>query len=258
MTISSRRLIVLLLALLVFGCAQQTRFISDKGVEADWERAKDLFARERYYRAQQLLRDITLNYSGSSIIDSAYFYLGLAGFEQADYIVAADDFRRLAQQFPSSPLAAGAAYYESRCQFELTPDYRLDQTYTEQALSGFQRFLEEYSQNEYTDSAYVYLSKCREKLARKQFAGLKLYLKLQEFASVVIYSDAILADYYDTSFADEAAYDKIRALMKLNENVRAQAAIADYNRRFPQGRFRQAVGNLSRQIELDAEQAKAP
>ncbi|MCB9366957.1 MAG: outer membrane protein assembly factor BamD [Calditrichaeota bacterium] len=250
--------VTLLLGVLFLGCASKTRFVSDQGVEADWARAKSLFERERFYRAQQLLRDITLNYSGSAIIDSAYFYLGLAGYEQEDYVIAADDFRRLVQQFPSSPLAAGAAYYESLCQFEQTPDYRLDQSFTEQAFNGFQRFLEEYPQNAYTDSAYVYLAKCREKLARKEFAALKLYLKLEEYASVVIYSDAILADYYDTSYADEAAFDKIRALHKLEELERTRMAIADYYRRFPSGKYSGAVRSIERQVGASESQALTP
>ncbi len=258
MTRIFRYILIALLGLLLFGCTSQTRFLSDEGVIADWERAKDLFARERYFRAQQLLRDITLNYSGSAIIDSAYFYLARAGFEQGDYIVAADDFRRLVQQFPSSNLASGAAYYESRCYFELAPDFRLDQAYTEQAFGGFQRFLEDYPQSEYADSGYAYISKCRDKLAHKSFAALKLYFKLEEYAATVIYADALLTDYYDTSWADEAAFDKIRALIKLEETERAQSAVTDYQRRFPQGKFRGKVEELLRQLAANGEQPVAP
>lgn len=255
---TKRYILIALLGLVLLGCSSQTRFLSEEGVIADWERAKDLFARERYFRAQQLLRDITLNYSGSEIIDSAYFYLARAGFEQRDYIVAADDFRRLVQQFPSSKLASGAAYYESRCYYELAPDFRLDQAYTEQAFSGFQRFLEDYPQSEYADSGYVYISKCRDKLAQKSFAALKLYLKLEEYASTVIYADALLTDYYDTPWAEEAAYDKIRALIKLDETERALAAVTDYQRRFPEGRFRGKVDELLRLLDASGEQAVAP
>ncbi|MBK6765827.1 MAG: outer membrane protein assembly factor BamD [bacterium] len=254
----SKYILILLLGLLLWGCSSQTRFVSEAGVDTDWARAKDLFARERYFRAQQLLRDITLNYSGSTIIDSAYFYLARAGFEQDDYLVAADDFKRLVQQFPSSKLADGATYYESRCYFELAPDFRLDQSYTDQALGGFQRFLEDYPQSEYADSAYAYIDKCRDKLAHKSFAALKLYFKLEEFASCVIYADALLTDYYDTSWADEAAYDKIRALVKLDEPGRAQAAITDYQRRFPQGRYRGKVDDLARTFASGQVQSPAP
>ncbi len=243
---------------MLFGCASQTRFISDDGAEADWLRAKKLYERERHYRASQLLRDITLNYSGSAFIDSAHYYLGRAGFEKHDYFVAADDFRRLVQQFPSSILAGNAAYYEARCYFELGPDFRLDQSYTEQAFDGFQRFLEDFPQNEFADSAYVYMSKCRDKLARKTFMALKLYMKVQEYASAVIYADAMLSDYYDTSYADESAFDKVRALIKLKETEKALAAITDYKRRFPSGKFSGRVNEISRNLPKSEEQAANP
>ncbi len=255
---NSKYIFAFSIALLVFGCAQQTRFVTDNGADSDWSRAKNLFERQRYYRAAQLLRDITLNYSGSAFIDSAYLYLGRAGFEQGDYFVASDDFKRLVQQFPSSPMAGAAAFYESRCNYELAPDFRLDQTYTETAFTGFQRFLEDYPQNEYADSAYAYITKCREKLAHKGFAAMKLYLKIEEYASVVIYADALLSDYYDTSWADEAAYDKVRALVKLDENEKAVAAIADYKRRFPTGKFSDRIETISRTLNAQQEQAAKP
>jgi outer membrane protein assembly factor BamD len=249
--------LVSLVALLV-GCTSQTRFISDDGAEADWNRAKSLFERERYYRASQLLRDITLNYSGSAFVDSAYYYLALSGFEQEDYFVASDDFRRLVQQFPSSELAGNAAYYEARCNYEMAPDYRLDQTFTEQAFDQFQRYLEDYPQNVLADSAYKYMSLCRDKLAKKQFMAMKLYLKLEEYASAVIYSDALLSDYYDTKYADEAAFDKVRSLVKLKENEKAVAAIADYKRRFPSGKFLQRVEMLESTVKVTEAQAVTP
>lgn len=240
------------------GCSSQTQFVTEDGAETDWKRAKNLFERERYFRASQLLRDITLNYSGSAFIDSAYFFLGKSGFEQADYFVAADDFKRLVQQFPSSHLAGAAAYYESRCYYELAPDFRLDQTTTEQAFDGFQRFLEDYPQSEFADSAYSYMAKCRDKLAHKVFAAMKLYLKVEEYASAVIYADALLTDYYDTSWADEAAYEKIRALVKLDEFEKAGAAVTDYKRRFPSGKFMSKVDEQERTLMMRTEQAATP
>lgn len=245
-------------AALLIGCASQSRFISDAGAESDWNRAKNLFERERYYRASQLLRDITLNYSGSAFIDSAYYYLALSGYERQDYFVASDDFRRLVQQFPSSVLAGNAAYFEARCNYEMAPDFRLDQTFTEQAFDQFQRYLEDFPQNTYADSAYKYMAKCRDKLAQKRFMALKLYLKLEEYASAVIYSEAILADYYDTKYADEAAFDKVRSLVKLKENEKAVAAIIDYRRRFPSGKFLQRVQTLENGLQITEQQAVTP
>lgn len=255
---TSRYLVQIMALLLFVGCASQTQFVTQDGADADWQRAKKLYERERFYRASQLLRDITLNYSGSAFIDSAYYLLGRAGFEQADYIVAADDFRRLVQQFPSSQLAGSAAYYESRCYYELAPDYRLDQTTTEQAFDGFQRFLEDYPQSEFADSAYAYMAKCRDKLAHKVFAALKLYLKVEEYAAAVIYADAVLSDYYDTRWADEAAYEKVRSLVKLDEIEKAIAAAKDYKRRFPAGKFLGKVEELEKTLDVGTEQAATP
>ncbi|MBI5059698.1 outer membrane protein assembly factor BamD [candidate division KSB1 bacterium] len=206
-----------------------------------WSRAMDLFRRERYYRAQQILRDITLNYSGSAFIDSAQFYLARTSFEQDDYIIAADEFHRLITQYPFSKLVGDAAYWEGRCYYEQAPSYALDQEYTTKAFDTFQRFLEDNAGHALTDSAYRYITFCREQLAHKEFAAAELYFRLQEYASAALYADIVLSDYYDTSWAESAQYLKARCFASLKDWPRARDESKAYLDRYPTGGRREAA-----------------
>jgi outer membrane protein assembly factor BamD len=243
-------LVISLLTLALAGCGKRARETTLNGVDVDWARAKSLYERERYAGAQRALRDITLNYSGSAIIDSAYFLLGRASFETGDYLVAADDFNRLLTQFPSSPLAGDAAYYQARCYFELSPHYALDQQYTLEAFDDFQRYLEDYPDHALTDSAYHYIAICREKLALKVYRAGELYYTLGEYASSVLYADVILSNYYDTRFAERAQFLKARSYMKLKDWKRARTEFEAYMQRFPDGqnvpRARQLMATAER------------
>ena len=233
-----RRVGVLLLATLLalsIGCGKRARDRELPGAEESWQRAQHLFERERYYQAQQLLRDFVLNYPGSIMIDSAQFYLGRATFELEDYLVAAEEFKRVVTNYPFSKLAGDAAYWEARSYFVQAPGYQLDQTQTTQALEAFQRFLEEYPAHSLQASAYDLIAQARDKLGHKEYAAARLYFDLGEYASVVLYADAILANYYDTQWAAPAQFLKARSFDALRDVARARQSYQAYLDKYPQG-----------------------
>ena len=242
--LTSVALLALILLLLIGGCAKRGYRISEDGVNVDWKRAMDLFERERYYRAQQLFRDITLNYSGSAIIDSAYFYLGRCSYELNDYLVAADEFNRVVTRFPSSTLAGDASFYEALSYFELSPHYSLDQQFMTKSFNAFQRYLEDYSGHVLSDSAYFYMSEARERLALKEFRAAELYYQIGEYASAILYAKILLADYYDTTLAERAQFLIGRSYYRLKDWPKAVEEFDNYLRRFPDGTWH------SRALEL--------
>lgn len=208
------------------------------GVDDAWRRAKTLFEKERYTKAQQVLRDIILNYSGSAIIDSAEFYLARTMFEiGTDYLSAADEFHKLQEQYPSSPLGGASQYWEARSYYEQSPSYQLDQTFTNKALQGFQRYLEEHPREALTDSGYYYLGRCRDKLAHKEYAAANLYFDLGEFASAISYADVVLANYYDTDWAGPAQFTKGRSYFELADWTRSKKELQIYLDKYPAGKF---------------------
>ena len=237
--------------LIAIGCGKRT-FTPGGSLVESWERAKEYMQRERYFRAQQLLKDFVLNYSGSAIVDSAQFFLGLATFQLSDYLVAAEEFRRVADQYPYSELCGDAVYFEARSYLEQSPSFALDQTLTDKALRGFQRFLEDYSGHALTDSGYHYLSLCREKLARKDYAAAKLYYDLGEYASALLYCDVVLENYYDTSQAAAAQFLKGRSYVAIKDWERARRELTLYIERYPGGKFivraRQLQSEIDRRI----------
>jgi outer membrane protein assembly factor BamD len=234
------RFLPLLLAaaviILVAGCMKE-KPQAPSGPEDEWQRAKSLFDRKRFRAAQLVLRDITLNYSGSSIIDSAAFYLARCSFELDDYVTASDEFHKLVEQYPFSKLGGDASYFESRCYWEQSPNYQLDQEYTTKALAGFQKFLEEHPQHALSDSAYHYISMCREKLARKEYSAASLYHDLGEYASAILYADVVLSNYYDTSLAGPAQFVKGRSFYDLKDWERAHKELQTYLDKYPNGKF---------------------
>jgi outer membrane protein assembly factor BamD len=191
-----------------------------------------------------------LNYSGSTVIDSAQFFLGRTSFELEDYATATEEFKRVVSNYPFSKLVGDAAYYEARCYYEQAPGYQLDQTRTSEALDAFQRFLEEYPGHALKDTAYMYIGQCRDKLSHKEYAAAQLYHTLNEYASAVLYCDDILSNYYDTQWADPSQFLKARCFDALKDYTRARQEYQTYLDKYPQGNHadsaRRALRGLSR------------
>ncbi len=228
------------------------------GAEEAWQKALNYFHHERYFRAQQLLKDFVLNYSGSAQIDSAQFYLGLTTFELDDYLAAAEEFKRVETNYPFSKLVGDAAYYEALCYYTLAPHYQLDQTYMTQALDAFQRFLEEHAGHALQDSAYAYISRCRDQLGHKEFAATKLYFDLGEYASVVLYADYVLSNYYDTRWAPPAQFLKARSFEKLKDYGRARQEFQTYLDKYPNGPAAAAVRRALNRLPQSAQAQNSP
>jgi outer membrane protein assembly factor BamD len=234
-TLISATLLAAMILLLAGGCAKRAHRMSQDGVTVDWAHAMELFEHERYYRAQQLFQDIALNYSGSAVIDSAYFYLGRCSYELNDYLVAADEFHRVITRFPSSTLAGDASFYEALSYFQLAPCYALDQQFMTKSFETFQRFLEDYSGHALSDSAYAYMAEARERLALKAYRAAELYYQLGEYASAILYAKAVLADYYDTSQAEQAQFLIGKSYQRLKDWKRTYEEYENYLSRFPDG-----------------------
>ena len=79
-----------------------------------------------------------------------------------------------------------------------------DQEKTKQALEQLQMFIEDFPQSGFIKDAEESIKELRYKLAKKEYEVARLYLKLEEYESAIIYFRSVLNNYYDTEFSDEA------------------------------------------------------
>lgn len=137
--------IVPLIASIAFlgGCGR-VRVAEDTPAEELWQLSKDYFEREKYLDASELLTTFTLNYSGSTLIDSAQFLLAECHFAMKEYILAEAEYSRLVKNFPQSSLVDDAWLKIILSFFYLSPRYDLDQRNTERTVTATQDFLDEY------------------------------------------------------------------------------------------------------------------
>jgi outer membrane protein assembly factor BamD len=225
-------LIVVSISLIWLGC-------SGRSPEPSWtaeeyyEYAKDLYDDENYFESANEFTIIILRYAGSSVADSAQYYLGMSHYNLDEFIISAAEFSKLINNMPQSPLVPDAQYMLGMSYYEMSPRAALDQEYTRKALRAFQMYLEDHPRHYRREEVEIKLLELREKLAEKEFLNADLYRKMYRLRSSLIYYDIVLERYYDTTWADDALVGKALVYIELEEWENAREQLLTFKDKYP-------------------------
>lgn len=239
--------LIILMTLIGLGC-------SGRGPEPTWgaeeyfDYAKDLYNNEDYYEATNEFTIIILRYAGSSVADSAQFYLGMSHYQLEEYIISASEFAKLINNMPQSPLVPEAQYMLGMSYYEMSPRAALDQEYTNKALGAFQTFIEDFPRNKRREDVDKKLMELRNKLAQKEFLNADLYRKMFQLQSSLIYYDIVLERYYDTSWADDALLGKALVYIEMEDWEKARDNLLIFKDKFPNSDFSSTVDKSLQEV----------
>lgn len=247
-------IVVMSLSIMSCGSRNRTDFMS---AEESFRKAMELFERGKYLDASDSFTVITLNYSGSSVIDSAQYYLGECHYLMKEYIIAAAEFDRLVNQFPSSDLVDDAKYKIGMSYFKLSPHYGLDQDYSQKCVDEFQEFTEYYQDSELIPEVLEKISEVRNKIAKKMYKSGELYFKMQDYESAIIYFDLVLENYYDTEYAVESLFKKGETYLKMKKRTEADVVFNRLEEKYPDALVTQKIERLLEKADIKARKQKA-
>lgn len=192
---------------------------------------------------------ILLQYSGSSIIDDAQFYIGKTRFQRAEYIIAAYEFSKLIKNMPASSFVPDAQLMLAECYFELSPNYNLDQAYTKKAIQEFQAFIDFFPLNEKVHDAEEKINLLNLKLAKKDFLIANIYAKMDYYTASMKYYDYVVETYHDTEYASKALYKKIMLLLERERDDEALLDMKKFILLFPDVEEAQEIREIKDSLE---------
>ncbi len=231
----------------LIGCNKATQQ-QIQSVDFRFHRGQKYFEKGKYYKAIDDFNFVVLNSPGSEFADDAQLYIGDSNYNLEQYVVAASEYQRLMRRYPESPLVEQAQYKLGLCFVQLSPMYKLDQDYTEQAIKTMQDFLEEFPKSEYKKKITGLIDKLRGKLAHKRYSNAHLYYVLRQYDSAIIYLDELLNQYYDTPWANPGRLLRAKSLVKLGRNAEAQTQLEDLLKRNPKSAIRAEAKQLLQDI----------
>lgn len=215
------------LCLLFSSCAQEfNQVYKSQDYNYKYEYAKECFARGKYTRATTLLQDLIIQMKGHKAEQESLYMLAMSEYCDMDYTTASEAFKKYVKSYPRGTYAEQATYYIGQSLYMSTPEPRLDQSQTVNAISAFQDYLDIYPDGSLRQDAQQKLIDLQEKLVTKELYSAQLYYNLgtyfgnctsggNNYEACIVTSQNALKDYPYSNKREEFASLIMRSKFEL-------------------------------------------
>jgi outer membrane assembly lipoprotein YfiO len=163
----------------------------------------------------------------------ARFLLAECHFDAGEFLEAARQFRRVANEAPTHPLAQTALLRAGDSQAELWTRPELDPTYGQAAKVTYQEVAARYPRTTVSARASAKLAALAEKFAEKEFKNGNYYFRLGANTSALLYYRSVVSEYGATSFAPLALVKMVEAYNKLGYEDERDETCSNLRRFYP-------------------------
>jgi outer membrane protein assembly factor BamD len=186
------------------GCAGHQATLYQLNADQLLERGLAAYDAHKWSKAIEYLSRLAVVAPTHPRIAEARFKLGQAHYEKHEYITAASEFSRLANEMSQDSMADDAWFGVCRSYNALSPNPQLDQTYTNDAIQNCQTLIQIFPNSPYADSAKKIVRTMTDKLASKVYEGGDWYYRRKALDSAIIYFEAVVNKYPDTPAAPKS------------------------------------------------------
>ncbi len=190
------------LIILFVGCASKAISVKDEILQ-QYNQGIEYYNNKKYSKARESFKYVILHSSGSRLALESEFYLAESFYNLKEYMEALYSYDNYARSSQDIKLIELSRFRICECAHKLSPGYRKDQSTTTDALDKIEIFLEDYPNSEYYTSILELRQDLRYKLAMKEYESARLYMKLGEYKSALIYLSEALSNYSDLKIADD-------------------------------------------------------
>ena len=207
------------LTLLLLSCRSQFEKIrTSTDPEFLYKKAFEYYEKEEYQKAQTLFELIINGLKGKVEAEKVYFYYAYSHYYQKKYILASYYFKNFVTTFGNSAYKEEADYMSAYSHYQLSPIFRLEQSYTEKAIEGFQTFINTYPTSERVKEANRLIDEMRKKLEEKSMAEGELYYDIRQYQSATRVFENLLKDYPDSKDIERIRFLIVKSSFLLAEN----------------------------------------
>ena len=172
-------LIVLGVAMvLLASCGEYTAVQKSQDFDYRYEVAKANFVEGRYTQASALLGDVLAYMKSTSNAEESLYLLAQSEFCNRNFDIASTYFKKYYQSYPKGTYVQQARFYTAYALYMETPEPRLDQSATLEAIKEFQNFMDYYPDSDLKPRAQVMVMELQDKLVEKEYLAAKLYYDL--------------------------------------------------------------------------------
>lgn len=222
-----------LLALLLGACAAKDPQLGQLPPDQLYEMAVQSYEKGKWGDAIRELEQFTSRFPGDARVEDARYRLGLAYFENKEYITAAAELVRLASDYPNGRFAGDARLKTCESYNRLSPRPQLDQEYTQAAIQHCEALIASFPQSEQAAKAEEIIAELRDKLAEKAFLNAEYYFKRRAYDSAILYYESLLREYDRSPAAPRALLRLVQIYQRLRYADEMEAARGLLQANFP-------------------------
>ena len=174
-------ILIPLLAMVLGSCSKWTAIQNTRDYEYKYEVAKAYFMEGKYSQASVYFAEVLAFMKGTVNAEESLYLAAMSNFMNKDYDAASQYFRKYYQVYPKGLYVEYARYYCGLALYNMTPDPRLDQQSTYEAINEFQDFLDYYPYTSIKESTLEMIYKLQDKLVEKEYLCAKLYYDLGSY-----------------------------------------------------------------------------
>ncbi|MFZ4581256.1 MAG: outer membrane protein assembly factor BamD [Paludibacter sp.] len=261
---------ILVLSIVLFAsCGDYQKLLKSTDPELKYTKAVEYFEKGDFMRATTLFDEISTYFKGTERSETILNYLSKSYLGQKDYFTASEYYKTYVKTYPKGEYVVESKYMIGYCYYLDSPDARLDQTATNDAIASLQEFVDVYPESERVPEAMKLLDELNDKIAYKYYLNSKLYFNLgnylgNNYESAVITAQNALKRFPSTKYREElsiiildAKYQQAVQSFEEKKMDRYRATIDEYYNyinEYPEGKMRKhadKVFNESKKIVKD-------
>lgn len=208
----TKYLLFFLLASLLFSCnSRYEKLLKSNDNELKFSEAQKYYEHKNYMRAYNLLESVSTYFKGTDKSEDVLFLLAKSYYGNEEYLMAIEYFKQYTKTFPNGKYAEDCWFMMAESHYQQSPDARLDQAETTEAINSYYEYLQIYPSGTHASDAKVHLDELQDKLAYKAYLNAKLYYNLgnyqgNNYLSAIITAQNALKDYPDCKYKEELSF----------------------------------------------------
>jgi len=232
-----------------------------------YNKALEFYEKEDWLKAQTLLELSIPNYRGKEEAEDLFLKFAYTHYNNNEYILAAHYFKSFSTTFYNSDKREEAEYMSAYANYKMSPNPKLDQSYTEKAIEGLQIFINTYPRSERVETCNELIDEMRRKLEIKAFQQGQLYYNIGQYEAAVQSFGNMLNEYPDSAEAEEVRFLMMKAMYVFAEKSiygkkqeRYEEAVALYQKftkKHPTSKYKREVEDIYNNTVEELKKLKA-
>jgi outer membrane protein assembly factor BamD len=207
----NKSILILIVASVLISCGEYQQLLKSTDPELKYTKAVEYFEKKDFMRATTLFDEVAKYYRGTERSEEVLNYLAGSYMGQKDYYTASEYYRTYVKTYPKGKYITDARFMIGYCYYLDSPDARLDQQATNDAITSFQEFLDLHPDSERVPEVNRLMDEMKDKLAQKELLSSRLYYNLgnylgNNYLSAIITAQNALEEFPNNKYREELLF----------------------------------------------------